>query len=59
MIADAIGRCIRLCFDSEALVRMQFSGTHVLATCLKGLLPDDDMPNVSGTIYDTLKLRSV
>ena len=45
-------------FDSEAaLVRMQFSsGTHVLATCLKGLLrPGDDMLNVSGTIYDTLQ----
>ncbi len=39
----------------DALVRIQFSsGTHVLATCLRGLLsPGDDLLIVTGTPYDT------
>lgn len=40
----------------SALVRMQFSsGTHVLATCLRGILrPGDELLVVSSEVYDTL-----
>lgn len=44
-------------FRSEAaLVRMQFSsGTHVLATCLRGLLrPGQEVLVVTSEVYDTL-----
>ena len=44
-------------FRSEAaLVRMQFSsGTHVLATCLRGLLrPGQEVLIVTSEVYDTL-----
>lgn len=44
-------------FDAEeAIVRLQFSsGTHVLATMLKGLLqPGDHLLIASGTPYDTI-----
>lgn len=41
----------------DALVRHQFSsGTHVLATCLRGLLrPGDELLLVSGEPYDTIR----
>lgn len=45
-------------FRTEAaLVRMQFSsGTHVLATCLRGLLrPGQEVLIVSSEVYDTLQ----
>ncbi len=45
-------------FGAEAaLVRHQFSsGTHVLATCLKGILrPGDHLLVASGELYDTIK----
>ncbi|NLZ66721.1 MAG: hypothetical protein GX910_03620 [Clostridiaceae bacterium] len=40
----------------DALVRLQFSsGTHVISTCLRGLLsPGDDLLIVTGTPYDTI-----
>ena len=55
---DRIEEVYRLIFKSEkALVRQHFSsGTHVLVTCLRGLLrPGDDILCVSGPVYDTLK----
>ncbi|NMA17878.1 MAG: hypothetical protein GX939_03855 [Clostridiaceae bacterium] len=54
---DRTERVFAQVFGTEdALVRIQFSsGTHVLATCLRGLLsPGDDLLIVTGTPYDTI-----
>lgn len=54
---DRTERVFAYVFGTEdALVRLQFSsGTHVLATCLRGLLsPGDDLLIATGMPYDTI-----
>ncbi|MDO5033746.1 MAG: methionine gamma-lyase family protein [Eubacteriales bacterium] len=55
---DALEAAYASYFRTEAaLVRMQFSsGTHVLATCLRGLLrPGQELLIVTSEVYDTLR----
>ncbi len=55
---EALEKAFAEYFRTEAaLVRIQFSsGTHVLATCLRGLLrPGDEFVVASSEVYDTLQ----
>lgn len=54
---EALERILARALGAEkTLLRMQFSsGTHVLATCLRGLLrPGNELLVASGEVYDTL-----